>query len=74
MLLTNAGSMPTIRSSSATCWRRCGASVGKITRLLTRLQPDRRERSHALIQPLHRLTGIVEAAAQITGTAVELSR
>ena len=23
MLLTNAGSMPTIRSSSATCWRRC---------------------------------------------------
>ena len=32
------------------------ASVGKITRLLTRLQADRRERSHALIQPLQRLT------------------
>ena len=32
------------------------ASVGKITRLLTRLQADRQERSHALIQPLQRLT------------------
>jgi putative PEP-CTERM system histidine kinase len=36
------------------------ASVGKITRLLTRLQADRRERSHALIDPVERLKEIVE--------------
>ena len=40
------------------------ASVGKITRLLTRLQADRQERSHALIQPLQRLRDIVEATRQ----------
>ena len=33
------------------------ASVGKITRLLARLQADRQERSHALIDPLERLKG-----------------
>jgi putative PEP-CTERM system histidine kinase len=49
------------------------ASVGKITRLLTRLQADRQERSHALIQPLRRLQDIVEKTGQITGTPVELS-
>jgi len=38
------------------------ASVGKITRLLARLQADRRERSHALIDPVERLKEIVEAA------------
>jgi putative PEP-CTERM system histidine kinase len=36
------------------------ASVGKITRLLSRLQADRRERSHALIDPVERLRDIVE--------------
>ncbi len=36
------------------------ASVGKITRLLSRLQADRQERSHALIDPLERLKEIVE--------------
>ena len=35
------------------------ASVGKITRLLTRLQADRQERSHALIDPVERLKDIV---------------
>jgi putative PEP-CTERM system histidine kinase len=49
------------------------ASVGKITRLLTRLQADRQERSHALIQPLRRLQDIVEKTGQITGIPVELS-
>ena len=39
------------------------ASVGKITRLLSRLQADRRERSHALIDPEERLKEIVETAA-----------
>ena len=38
------------------------ASVGKITRLLTRLQADRQERSHALIDPVERLQDIVETA------------
>jgi putative PEP-CTERM system histidine kinase len=49
------------------------ASVAKITRLLTRLQADRQERSHALIRPLQRLGDIVEATRQITRTAVVLS-
>ena len=38
------------------------ASVGKITRLLTRLQADRQERSHALIDPVERLKEIVDRA------------
>jgi putative PEP-CTERM system histidine kinase len=40
------------------------ASVGKITRLLARLQADRRERSHALIDPLERLKEIVETVME----------
>ena len=40
------------------------ASVGKITRLLARLQADRRERSHALIDPVERLKEIVETAME----------
>jgi len=35
------------------------ASVGKITRLLSRLQADRQERSHALIDPVERLKDII---------------
>jgi putative PEP-CTERM system histidine kinase len=48
------------------------ASVGKITRLLTRLQADRRERSHALIDPVERLREIVETtmAARLSRTSV----
>ncbi len=38
------------------------ASVGKITRLLSRLQADRQERSHALIDPVERLKEIVDNA------------
>ncbi len=49
------------------------ASVGKITRLLTRLEADRQERDHSLISPLQRLRGIVEATRQISETAIELS-
>jgi putative PEP-CTERM system histidine kinase len=41
------------------------ASVGKITRLLSRLQADRQERSHALIDPVERLTEIVETAQMV---------
>jgi putative PEP-CTERM system histidine kinase len=40
------------------------ASVGKITRLLARLQADRRERSHALIDPVERLKEIVETVME----------
>lgn len=35
------------------------ASVGKISRLLSRLQADRQERSHALIDPVERLKDII---------------
>jgi signal transduction histidine kinase len=37
------------------------ASVGKITRLLTRLQVERQERDHALITPADRLRTLIEA-------------
>jgi signal transduction histidine kinase len=37
------------------------ASVGKITRLLSRLQADRQERDHALITPSTRLRELIEA-------------
>jgi signal transduction histidine kinase len=36
------------------------ASVGKITRLLSRLQAERRERDHALITPAERLRDLVD--------------
>jgi signal transduction histidine kinase len=49
------------------------ASVDKITRLLTRLQPDRHERNHTLIRPLQRLRDIVDATCLVSGTSVELS-
>ena len=37
------------------------ASVGKITRLLTRLQADRQERSHTLVAPLQHVKAVAEA-------------
>ncbi len=43
------------------------ASVGKITRLLSRLQADRQERDHALITPSNRLRALIEAR-QTTGS------
>jgi putative PEP-CTERM system histidine kinase len=36
------------------------ASVGKITRLLTRLEAERQERDHALITPAERLRALIE--------------
>ncbi len=49
------------------------ASVGKITRLLSRLQADRQERSHALIDPVERLKDIVATtlASRPDGVAVD---
>lgn len=49
------------------------ASVGKITRLLTRLQADRQERSRSLVSPVQRLRAIVEATRRITAKPIELS-
>ena len=48
------------------------ASVGKITRLLTRLRADRQERSHALINPVERLKDAIEAARISRHANVEL--
>ncbi|HLJ06671.1 MAG TPA: ATP-binding protein [Acetobacteraceae bacterium] len=49
------------------------ASVGKITRLLGRLQAERQEQSHSLIHPVQRLDDIVSVTRQINGAVVELS-
>jgi putative PEP-CTERM system histidine kinase len=73
MLLTNAevhANNPDFQRDMLTTVR---ASVAKITRLLTRLQADRQERSRALIQPLQRLRDIVAATSRIAHTVVELS-
>ena len=48
------------------------ASVGKIGRLLARLQADRNERSHALIDPMERLKDIVEIARHGAARGVEV--
>ena len=40
------------------------ASVGKITRLLSRLQADRQERNHALIDPVARMNDIIATAPE----------
>jgi putative PEP-CTERM system histidine kinase len=41
------------------------ASVGKITRLLSRLQAERQERDHALITPAERLRGLIDTCRMI---------
>jgi putative PEP-CTERM system histidine kinase len=48
------------------------ASVGKITRLLARLQADRQERSHALFDPVERLKQIVETRLQVRTAGVAI--
>jgi signal transduction histidine kinase len=42
------------------------ASVGKISRLLSRLQADRQERSHALIDPVERLKAAIASRLDAT--------
>ncbi len=49
------------------------ASVAKITRLLTRLAADRKERSRSLIQPVQRLRDIVDATRHASETAIEVA-
>jgi putative PEP-CTERM system histidine kinase len=46
------------------------ASVGKISRLLSRLQAERQERMHTLIDPVERLRDIVETATATSHAAV----
>jgi putative PEP-CTERM system histidine kinase len=48
------------------------ASVGKITRLLSRLQAERQERDHALITPAERLRGLIDARRITSKRDIEL--
>jgi putative PEP-CTERM system histidine kinase len=48
------------------------ASVGKITRLLTRLEAERQERSHALITPAERLDDLVAACRAAHGGLITI--
>jgi putative PEP-CTERM system histidine kinase len=48
------------------------ASVGKISRLLTRLQAERQERSHALITPAERLQQVADACRVTRGANIVL--
>jgi putative PEP-CTERM system histidine kinase len=48
------------------------ASVGKITRLLSRLQVERQERDHALITPAERLRALIEARRMTTRREIRL--
>jgi putative PEP-CTERM system histidine kinase len=48
------------------------ASVAKISRLLTRLQAERQERSHALITPSERLEQVAEACRMTRGADIVL--
>ncbi len=72
MLLTNAevhADNPEFQRDMLTTVR---ASVGKITRLLTRLQPDRQERSHALVAPLEHLKAVAEACRATRAATIDL--
>jgi putative PEP-CTERM system histidine kinase len=46
------------------------ASVGKITRLLTRLQADRQERSHTLVAPLEHVVAMAEVCRMTRSAAI----
>ncbi len=48
------------------------ASVGKITRLLSRLQAERQERDHALIAPVERLRDLAAACQSSRQRAIEV--
>ena len=72
MLLTNAevhANNPEFQRDMLATVR---ASVGKINRLLSRLQAERQERDHALITPADRLRDLVGSISMISGRAVTL--
>ena len=48
------------------------ASVGKITRLLSRLQADRQERSHTLVAPLEHVQAMAEACRITRSVPIEV--
>jgi putative PEP-CTERM system histidine kinase len=49
------------------------ASVGKITRLLSRLQAERQERNHALITPAERLRDLIDTCRMIRNRDIVFS-
>jgi signal transduction histidine kinase len=49
------------------------ASVGKITRLLSRLQVERQERDHALITPAERLRELIDSSQMVKHRAIAFS-
>ena len=72
MLLTNAeiyADNPDFQRDMLSTVR---ASVGKITRLLSRLQPERQEREHALITPAERIRTVI-GSRQIMNGAITMS-
>jgi putative PEP-CTERM system histidine kinase len=73
MLLTNAevhADNPAFQRDMLATVR---ASVGKITRLLSRLEAERQERSHALIMPGERLANMVDAARMTSLVPIRFS-
>ncbi|HQT78326.1 MAG TPA: ATP-binding protein, partial [Rhodopila sp.] len=72
MLLTNAevyADNPAFQRDMLATVR---ASVGKITRLLSRLEADRQEREHALVTPAERLRALVETCRLTRGRDIDL--
>jgi putative PEP-CTERM system histidine kinase len=72
MLLTNAevhADNPAFQRDMLATVR---ASAGKITRLLSRLQPERQERDHALVTPADRLRDLVDATRMTEGREIIL--
>ncbi|HEX2939459.1 MAG TPA: XrtA/PEP-CTERM system histidine kinase PrsK, partial [Rhodopila sp.] len=72
MLLTNAevyAENPAFQRDMLTTVR---ASVGKITRLLSRLEADRQERHHALITPADRLRVVIETCRATHARAIQV--
>ncbi len=72
MLLTNAeihADNPAFQRDMLATVR---ASVGKITRLLSRLEAERQERDHALIAPAERLRVLIETTRTVSGRDIHL--
>ena len=69
MLLANArhADNPAFQRDMLTTVR---ASVARITRLLTRLQPGDQERTHSLIEPVERIGDVVAAFRRNSGATV----
>jgi putative PEP-CTERM system histidine kinase len=73
MLLANAGIHADNPEFQRDMLATVRASVGKVARLLTRLEADCHKRDRTLIRPLQRLRQIVETTRQLRGCPIELS-